>query len=240
MEITWHGHATFHVAVGETTFVVDPYFDNPKTGLDPYEMDDPNYVLLTHGHSDHIADVDAFRTSTVVATPELLEFVGDEYGVKHTEGMNLSGTMAAGDAYITMHRGDHSNGYDTGYDVGGDMPGSFLISTDRPTLREGSGTSFYHAGDSGLMSEMQDFIGPVLQPTAVAVPVCDQYAMGAMQAGLAVDWMDPDYAVPMHYDTFESIETDPQGFVDAVAETGNDADVIVIDGDETLTLESSE
>jgi len=237
MDITWHGHATFRVAVGETTFVVDPYFDNPKTDIDPEEMDDPDYVLLSHGHSDHIADVDAFPTSTVVATPELLDFVADEYGVEHTEGMNLSGTMAAGDAFVTMHRGDHTNGYDTGYDVGGDMPGSFLISTDRPTLDGGSGTSFYHAGDSGLMSEMKDFIGPILQPTAVTVPICDQYAMGTMQAAVSVDWMDPEYAIPMHYDTFESIETDPDEFVDSVTETGNDAEVAILDGDETLHLD---
>jgi len=49
MELTWHGHSTWHVVVDDTELLIDPYFDNPKTDVDPEELD-PDYLLLTHGH----------------------------------------------------------------------------------------------------------------------------------------------------------------------------------------------
>jgi L-ascorbate metabolism protein UlaG (beta-lactamase superfamily) len=60
--------------------------------------------------------------------------------------------------------------------------------------------------------------------------------MGPMQAAIAVDWVNADYALPMHYDTFPPIEQDPQDFADEVAGTGSDAEVVVLDGDETFDL----
>jgi L-ascorbate metabolism protein UlaG (beta-lactamase superfamily) len=87
------------------------------------------------------------------------------------------------------------------------------------------------------MSEMKDVIGPYLEPDAAALPCGDHFTMGPVQAAIAVDWLDVDHAFPMHYDTFPPVEIDVEDFEREVRATGSDAEVHVLDGDESFTLE---
>jgi L-ascorbate metabolism protein UlaG (beta-lactamase superfamily) len=237
MELTWHGHSTWYVTVGETDLLIDPFFDNPKTDLEPSDVEDPDYLLLTHGHADHIAHVAEFTDATVVGTPEITGFIEDEHGAEDTIGMNLGGTVECGDAFVTMHRADHTNGLNTGYEHDVGMPAGYVISDADPAEVSDRGTTtFYHAGDTALMTEMRDVIGEYLQPDAAALPVGDHFTMGPRQAAIAVDWLDVDYAFPMHYDSFPPIEIDVGRFETEVEAIGADAKVHVLEGDGTIEL----
>jgi len=239
MELTWHGHATWRVDLEATTLLIDPFFGNPKTEKEASDLD-PDAVLITHAHDDHVGDVGAYTDATLVGTPEVTARLAAEHGFAEDDvvGMNLGGTVEVGDAFVTMHRADHTNGMGAGFEApSGGSPAGYIISDTKPTqIEDADATAFYHAGDTALMSEMRDVIGPFLEPDAAALPAGDHFTMGPQQAAIAADWLDVDIAFPMHYDTFPPIEIDTRDFENEIAGNAPGAEAVVLEGDETFDL----
>jgi L-ascorbate metabolism protein UlaG (beta-lactamase superfamily) len=239
MELTWHGHSTWHVSVDGTDLLIDPFFQNPKTEVDPESLD-PDYVLLTHGHADHVGDAAHFADATLAAVPELVSYAEDTYGFDRAVGgmgMNLGGTVECGDAYVTMTQAAHTNGVETGYEVAAGVPAGFVVSTEEPTRESTPGyTAFYHAGDTSLLTEMREVVGPYLEPDFAALPAGDHFTMGPTQAAIAADWLDAEQVCPMHYDTFPPIEIDPADFERELRAVGAAAEPAILDGDETVRI----
>ena len=242
MELTWYGHATWRVEVGETTLLIDPNFGNEFTDVTPAALS-PDYLLVTHGHADHVADAGAFPDATVVATPAVAAFLAEEHGLTDSYldfGVNVGATVPVGDAHVSVHASVHTNQLGTDYgarrtDADGGVPVGFTV-TDADPRADTASTSFYHAGDTGLTTDLRDVVGGLYEPDAAALPIGGSFTMGPMEAAVATEWLGVDHVFPMHYNTAPPIRQDPTVFADRVADRDTDATPHLLGVDESFTL----
>lgn len=214
MEIEWLGHACFRISDGERILFVDPFIeDNPVCPIRLEDVDAADWVLVSHGHSDHYADAPRLARDTNATLVGCFEITEDavEQGVESVEPMNIGGSVHPGGITVHMTEAQHSSGPGLGHQAG------FVIEWGEHRI--------YHAGDTGLFSDMK-LIGDILSPQVALLPIGDRFTMGPESAARAVKMLGVQQAIPMHYNTFELVEQDPGDFVSAV---GGEADVIVLE-----------
>lgn len=211
VHITWHGHATLSLDIEGVRLVVDPFFAprNPaaRQTVDEIEAD---YVLITHGHGDHVADAVALlrRTdATAIVKPEIGNWL-EAQGVANTHGMNAGGRFAFPFGRLTMTVAFHSSGLPDG-SYGGE-PGGFLI--------EGGGRRLYIAGDTAVFSDMT-LIGRGGLDLAV-LPIGNNFTMGPEDSLMALEYLKPKAVMPYHYNTWPRIAVDADAWQKSVLEAG--------------------
>jgi L-ascorbate metabolism protein UlaG (beta-lactamase superfamily) len=205
--ITWLGHATVLIQTAKgTNILIDPFIEqNPKFPKGFRLPEKIDFVLLTHGHGDHISDavpVAAKHGSTVVAIYELAAYIGSK-GVKNTMGMNLGGTVELGDVSATMVEATHSA-------AAHDEDGTHYVGVATGfVLAVAGGPVLYHAGDTNVFGDMK-LIAELYHPEVAMLPIGGFYTMGPKEAALAVKLLEPKMVVPLHFGTFPPLKGTPK------------------------------
>jgi len=213
--VTWLGHATVLVQTPKgTNILIDPFIaGNPKSPKDFVLPEKIDFVLLTHGHGDHISDavpVAAKHNSTVVAIYELAAYVAQK-GVAETIGMNLGGTVQLADVAATMVEAKHSSMAqdEKGFHEVGVAAGFVLAIAGGPVL--------YHAGDTDVFSDMK-LIRELYQPEVAMLPIGGHYTMGPRGAALAAHFLEPKLILPLHFGTFPPLKGTPEQLAELVGD----------------------
>ncbi|OYT40695.1 MAG: metal-dependent hydrolase [Desulfurococcales archaeon ex4484_58] len=223
--IKYLGHSAFEIVLtgldgSEKYVLVDPWIENP---LSPVKLSDYSgrkidYIFVTHDHGDHLGNAIELARSTgakIVGVFELASYA-KEQGIEAIDG-NIGGRLNVDDLFIVFTPATHSS--QRGVPVG--------------VVFGGKDVTIYHAGDTGLFSEM-GFIGELYNPDIALLPIGGHYTMGIREAVKAVQLIRPRIAIPMHYNTFPPIKADPKEFKKLVESTTN-TKVVILKPGETYT-----
>jgi len=210
-DLRFLGHAAVELTGGGGNVVIDPFLTgNPKAAVAADDLN-PDVILLTHGHADHLGDtVDiAKRTgATVVAIVELANEIA-EAGVENVLDPNLGGTVTFDWGWVKLVPAWHTAVSPSGTPH---MPAGLLIHIGDKLV--------YHLGDTALFSDMQLIARRGDKIDMALVPIGGHYTMDRYDAVTAVEFINPSEVIPCHYDTFPPIETDAEAFKSDVQNAG--------------------
>lgn len=218
MHLTWLGHACV-LLTGSKRILLDPFIEG-RSVLDT----NPDLVAVTHGHEDHLGETVALAKKTIAIT-EIAKYLTSK-GLP-VEGMNIGGTITVDGVSFTMTPAAHSSWIEeAGFGYYGGTAAGFVIGMD--------GVKVYHAGDTGLFSDMK-LIGDLYHPDVALLPIGGRYTMGTAEAMMAAQFIGADMVIPIHYNTWDRIAADPLPFKRAMEKT-TDIRVTILQPGESIEI----
>ncbi len=225
VQLTYHGHSCFGIRVGDTNLLIDPFLTgNALADVGPEQVE-ADYVLVSHGHGDHVGDAVAIakRTgATTISNFEIQNWLLAQ-GVESAHPLHIGGGFDFPFGRVKLTIAHHGSGLPDG-SYGGN-PAGFLLTME--------GKKIYHACDTGLFYDMK-LIGEEGLDLAI-LPIGDNFTMGPDDALRAVKLLAPKVVIPIHYDTFDVIQQDPHAFARRV-EVETSAKCVVLEAGETYDL----
>ncbi len=200
MKVTYYGHSCFGVGCGGSSLLFDPFISaNEKAEGIKIKDIRPGYILITHGHHDHVADalnISRECNATIVSNYEIVTWFGAQ-GWEKGHAMNIGGSWKFPFGRVKVVNAIHSSTLPDGRNGGN--PAGFVVKTE-----EGS---FYHAGDTALTYDMR-LIGRSYRLKFAMLPLGDNFTMGIVDAIKAAGFIRCREIIGMHYDTFAPIVID--------------------------------
>jgi len=219
MKITFLGHASLQLEIKGKTIVVDPFISaNPKASHIDLNAIQPDYVLITHAHKDHILDVEVLakqKKATIVSNWEIATYYGNKGFTSHP--LNHGGSWNFDFGKVTYTNAVHSSSFQDG-SYGGN-PGGFIIQGEHKTI--------YISGDTALTFDMQLIPKKVKLDIAI-LPIGDNFTMDVDDAIIASDFVQCDKVLGVHYDTFGYIEIDKEAAIKKFFNAGKDLMLLAI------------
>ena len=200
MKLTYYGHACFAVEAGGKTLLFDPFIKpNPLAKDIDVSKVAADFILVSHGHGDHVADVVeiADRTGATVITSFEPSTWFEKQGCKNVQGMNHGGAAKMPFGRVKLTNAVHSSSMPDG--TYGGHPAGFVV--------ESSDGNFYYSGDTALRMDMQ-LISDQTKLRFAVFPIGDFFTMGIEDACRAAEFVCVNRFVGVHYDTFPPIKVD--------------------------------
>ena len=225
MKLRYFSHSSFQITTDAgRVILIDPFLDDNPTSPVRSENVVADYIVLTHAHGDHVGDAFkiAQRTDPLfICVNELANYCAEKGFRAHNMHIGGAHVFEFGRLKFTIaHHGSMTP--DNTY---GGEPAGVLLTIDGKTV--------YHTGDTGLFYDMK-LIGEMTAIDYMLLPIGDNFTMGIDDAVKAVELTKPGVAIPMHYNTFPVIETDPNVFAEKVIKNGSKAQVMEFGQEITL------
>lgn len=223
-EIKYLGHSSFQVLTNNKSILMDPFLTDNPTATTTADEIDADVILVSHGHFDHVADVEAIAKRTgalVIANYEIVTWFQNQ-GITNTHAMHIGGqhVFAFGTVKLTIaHHGsclpDGSNG---------GQPTGIILKTVDGTI--------YHAGDTGLFLDMQLIADEDIQ--VAILPIGDNFTMGPADSVKATAFLKASTVIPAHFNTWPLIEQDTDRWQQAIQSETTAQPVVLSPGESFL------